>query len=398
MNKIYLPSYTDSYAKIPGQDVAMLICLPDAYNTSQKWPVMIFCHGMGQRGPGTKSALNMVFSGAYQAIPEDWKTAIDKYGIIGVLVNYNEFFQPSSWAFVYNYMKSKFSVVDKWKGDGFSWGGGSLLKEICTPGGPQWACVTPIAPTIEQSSGWDNVAKENIPVCIMVNKGDDNGPTNLSVTQRAVASINAANPPIKATYIAFEQKGHGGTNEALGLVVPGAKENTYEWYKSVLKDGPRQIMLGAATVPVEPIPTTPSVVKAVAMAVLSGDIVNLIGKNSTGWKTGYEGTWIYEAGPSTVTQKDIFPAGSSFIDAKGNVPKDGTYTFRLNLRVGTVSDSATVTVTKGAVVPDPVDPTPIEKKPTGYSFNTGLIQFDDLSFEKAASVTFKTESGKEYTI
>lgn len=388
MKLIYKPSYTDGYSKIAGQDVAMLIVLPDLYTSSVKWPCMQMTHGMGQRGPGTTAALKTVYEGPYQAIPEDWKTAIDKYGIIGVLVNYNDFFQPTSWDFVYNYMKANYSVVDRWMDKGFSWGGGSLQKDYCS--GLSYAskmlCAVPIAPTIELNSGWDNPGKAGVSVWFHVNEGDD--VVGKAPAVNSAAAINATKPTIPATLTIYKQNGHGGTNEALGLIPPiGFTENIYEWYLDCLKNGARIPKTGTITQPIPPIVTPPTTtVQPITSYTITGTTARLIGSKSIGYSQGYDGTWEAVTAPQGITAKQIFPNGSSYIDATANLPIEGIYVFRFNLKG---ADPVLVTVQRGTA-------TPVSEK-TALSYGNKLLIFSDGSTE-AATAVITTASGKTYNL
>lgn len=386
MKLIYKPSYTDGYSKIAGQDVAMLICLPDNYNGTTSWPWMQFTHGKGQLGPGTAAALKTVFEGTYQAIPEDWKTAVDKYGIIGVIVNYNDFFQPGSWDFVYNYMRANYNTVPLPMGQGFSWGGGSLQKDYCTDiaHADRLACAVPIAPTIELNSGWDNVGKANLPVWFHVNEGDDVVGKSPAVNSAAAINKTAV---IKAELTIYKQNGHGGTNEALSLTPPvGYGENVYEWYLDILKNGPRAPKTGTVTQPPLPPPPATSTVKPIVSYTITGTIAHLIGSKSTGYKEGYDGVWSLESAPTGITSKLVFPSGSSYIDATAQLPVEGTYVFKFTLKG---ADPVQMTVQRGTA-------TPVEKKPASYSIALKLLTFDDGSTE-AATAVITTGSGKTYT-
>lgn len=91
------------------------------------------------------------------------------------------------------------------------------------------------------------------------------------------------------------------------------------------------VVYGTATEPpiTEPKPTT---AKAVGSYSGTGPTIRLIGDKSTGWQTGYEGVWSLLGGPDGVTTKQVFPNGSSFINATANLPVKGTYVFRLILQ------------------------------------------------------------------
>lgn len=393
MKLIYRPSYTDGYAKIAGQDVAMLILLPDEYSATKKWPVKIFCHGKGQVGPGTKAALDMVYSGQYQAIPDSWKTEIDQLGIIGVLVNYNDFFQPASWRFVDIFLRANYNVVDKFLREGFSWGGGSLNRASQQADiAATTALWVMIAPTVEAGDTiWSVPAKSGSMVWVHVNAKDPNNPQSKGddvvgqgPAESIVKGINASVPVIKATLTEYIQDGHGGTNEAVSNTPPpGYAESVTQLYLRILAGDMSLPKTGIIAQPPPPVITT---VKAITSYTISGNTVHLIGSKSTGYTQGYDGTWELVSAPEGITSKLIFPTGSSYIDATGNLPVEGTYVFKFSLKG---ADPVNVTVIKGA-------PT-IEKIPDMYTLATKTLHFTDGSTITVKAV-FTDATGKMYTV
>lgn len=400
-NLHYYPSYTDSYAKVVGQDVSILVVLPNEYRSDQTYPYMIFVHGMGQRGPGTKSALNTVYTGANQAIPDDWKAAVNKYGIIGVLVNYNDFFQPDKWLWSINFIKSKYKVVDKPMAQGFSWGAGSLQKLYCTStvyaGLPSVAI--PIAPTIELNAGWENVSKANLPVWIHVNKGDN--VTGAATAKRSADYINSFSPSISATYTEYNQQGHGGTNEALSLAPPtGYAENVYEWYLDVLLNGPRVPRKGTVTQPTDPvpIPTTGPVINIDPVPnITTTGTVSLNACKSTGYEYI---TWTVFSVPKGVNlYTNFFPKGAGNCSVSWATSIEGTYGVKAVACKGGICVSDTLYLTyQKTTVPVPVIPKSYDSK-TGYlvfSDGTRIAAVATVDFA-TKKVTIKDQAGITYT-
>jgi len=406
MKQQFFPSYTDGYSKIAGQDVAIMVCLPDAYSTSKKWPVKIFCHGMGQRGPGTTAALKTVFEGPYQAIPEDWKTGIDKYGIIGVLVNYNDFFQPASWRFVDNFLRANYSVVDKFMRQGFSWGGGSLNRAMQQSDiAAKTAVAIPIAPTIESGdTNWAIPAKSGAVIWCHVNSGDDvvgKGPA-----ENIVKGINAAAPVVQATLTEYKQTGHGATNDALGLKPPyapggtgliAAGENVDELYLRVLAGDVSVPKAGSGTSqPDTPTtPTNPSVeLKAVASYSGIAPNIKLDGSKSTGFTFA---SWQMTKWPDGVSQWAPVVKSGGYHTSDAVLPAKGAYEFTLAVVDGAGNKStATVSVIYGEATQ------PVPKVPASYD-GVNLV-YNDGSKEPATIVwsggkfTATTAAGVSYPL
>lgn len=381
------PSYTDGYAKVVGQDVAILVALPDNYKADQTYPYMIFVHGMGQRGPGTKSALNTVYVGANQAIPDDWKVAVNKYGIIGVLVNYNEFFQPAQWVWTNNFIKSKYKVVDRPMAQGFSWGGGSLQKLYCSSlsYASMIAVAIPIAPTIELNTGWDSPGKANLPVWIHVNKGDN--VTGAATAKRSADYINSYNPVPPATYTEYNENGHGGTNRGLAITPPtGFSENVYEWYLDVLKNGPRAARKGTVTQPTDPapIPTTgPVVLMEPVPSITTTGIVSLEACKSTGYEWF---TWNVFSVPKGAHLYSAYLNGSGYCRTTTKLTIEGAYGIKATACKGSVcvSDTLYITYQKAS--------TPVPVTPKSYDSSTGYLVFSDgTRIAAVATVFFETK-------
>lgn len=395
MKVTFLPSNEANTAKIPGQDVAMIIAEPDAMKDApagKQWPVMFFLHGKDNLGGGTLSSLQTYWEGQFSGIPEDWKKAVDKYGIIGVALHYGgSLFSYNQWLWAYNFIRQRYSIYEKVFDAGFSWGGGSIQKCMCTM--VEYclknALVMPIAPTVEYNGGWIIPADARLPVWVVVNKGDN--VTGAAAAKKIVDSINASGATIKATYTELNQNGHGGRNEALGLTpMPGFAENVYDLFLDILKNGPRIPKPGTPTTPAEPVtPTTPtSPVKATVSYSITGNKAKLIGEKSTGWKIGYEGTWAFKSGPAGVTAQQVFPTGASFINADATLPKAGTYQFEFTLKIGTETKTEIVTIVYGQITE------PVKPKPVNFIWPNQLVMDNGDKIEVSAK--FMAKDGTVY--
>lgn len=386
MKTVFLPSNEANTAKIPGQDVAMIIAEPDAMKDApadKQWPVMFFLHGKDNLGGGTLSSLQTYWEGQFSGIPEDWKKAVDKYGIIGVALHYGgSLFSYNQWLWAYEFIRKRYKTYPRIFNAGFSWGAGSMQKCYTTRMGycEQSAVLMQIAPTIENNTAWDLVGDVDVPVWVVVNKGDN--VTGAAAAKKTVQNININAPILAATYTELNQNGHGGRNEALGLTpMPGFAENVYELFLDILKNGPRIPKLGTPTTPSEPVmPTTPtSTIKATVSYSITGNKAKLIGEKSTGWKIGYEGTWAFKSGPDGVTGKQVFPTGSSFINAEATLPKAGQYQFEFTLKIGTETKTESVTIVYGQIT-EPVKPKPVN-----------FVWPDQLVFDDGSKLTVKPQ-------
>lgn len=405
MKIIYKPKRDTNYNLIPGADVGLAVLLPDGYPGNKKWPYQLSVHGIGERSGGTEESLrNLVIGVDYNKdgkvdsvyVTPGQREAVDKYGIIIVVPTYesNTFFNPAQAHWVSNYMEQNYAVMPKYWYDGFSYGAGAALAAITDPlTAPNIAYCTPCAPTNSLSkTGIPLISMLKIPVHIYVNDEDDNAPTNLSVTKEIIAAINATNPSIKAVFTAFDRAGHGSHEEATTITPPKASggqglidaaENEYQVFLDILANGPRQMKTGTVTPVPEPIPL-PTTVVAKADYSIDGYQIHLIGDKSTGFKQGYDGKWEFVSGPSGVTAQQVFPGGSTYINADGVLPKAGDYKFRFILKG---APAVEITVNYG--------PTK-----TVTAFSSGTITYSDNSTEKgepsysAGKWTLKTAAGK----
>lgn len=404
---ILLPSYdSTTWQPVTGQDVAMMIVTPDAWRKGdgKKWKWMIFVHGMGQRGPGTKEALMNVWTGSMQAFPDDFKQAIDKYGIIAVIVNYNDFLQPSGLEFVISYMEKNYTLADIGMGQGFSWGGGVLHKAMTNSAkvAAKLKVIITVSGTVEVGTGpWSTPAKAGVVFWAHTNDVDET--VNPSNSVNAVNSFNASGPITQASLTRYDAKGHGPTNVALSLTPPkapggsgnmiDAAENVYELYvRAAAGDlsAPKTGGSGSGPVVVPPV-TNPATVTPVVSFKQNGQDVALVGNKSIGYKQGYDGIWSIISAPTGVTGKQVFPNGSSYIDATAKTPVPGTYVFRFTLLGAYYLD---VTVVYGSA--------PAVKVPASFSGN--VLTFRDGSKETAVMswdgsiFQAKTEAGVFYTL
>lgn len=379
----YYPRVDNNWNKI--REFAVAAIVPDNYTASKQWGWAIAVHGIGERGAGSKAQLeNLILGADYDGngtrdglpfITADIKRAVNELGIVVFVPVYENFFEPAQVNLIYDFARSQYSLTPKFLLSGFSLGGGAVLKYITSnlTNAGRVAYAIPCAPTgaiVDASIP----GKANLPVHIFVNRYDPNRPTDTSVTKAAVNAINASNPSIKAIYTAFNITGHGGFGEAHTLYPPkapggigfiDASENIYQVFTDILANGPRQMKSGSVITPL-PTPT----VKAIVSFTLTGNQLKLIGSKSTGYTNGLEGVWEYTGGPVQYSW-DVFPKGSSYIDADAVLTKPGIYNFSFKLKGD--PEVKTVTVDFG-------------KFPVAFDSDTDLLTYSDGSTEKATAV------------
>lgn len=382
----YYPKYDADGRKL--REFAVAVLLPDKYDRAVKWGWGMFIHGIGERSAGSEPQLENLVIGSMQPdgtrkwpfVTDGMRTAVDKYGIVMCIPTYENFFEPASINTIYNFVMSEYALVPKMMQPGFSLGGGAVLKYITSSleNANRVAYAIPCAPTMNLMDA-SIPGKVNMPVHLFVNTNDPNGATNINVTKSAVNSINNSNPNIRALYTAFNESGHGGFDRATRDEPPKAPggqgfidgaETIYQVYKDIIANGSRQMKSGAVITPTPPI-EPPTEIKPITSYTIDSQGIHLRGDQSIGYQTGADGGWDYLSGPATKAQ--VFPRGSTYINADGILPAPGTYKFQFTLK-GAAPVDVIVNYSGGVR--------------TAVAFNsvTDLITYSDGSTEKGEAV------------
>lgn len=346
----YFPKLNKDYSKIAGQDIAFAVLVPTA--PLSKYILEIAIHGIGERSGGTLENLeNLVLGFDYDGdgkregaafVTDDMKRAVDLYGIIMLIPTYenNTFFEPAKINQLYDWAVKNYPVYPKMILTGFSLGGGAVVKYITS----SIANANRVAYAVPCAATHDIIdktipGKVNLPVHAFHNDKDDR--VDVSSTKAIISEINESNP-LKALMTIFRKDGHGGNIEAWSLTPPkapggqgfiDAAENIYQVATDIILNGPRQMKSGTATqqIPVPPAPPT-STLEAITSYKIDGDNIHLIGDKSVGYKSGMDGRWEFISAPTGVTKSQVFPGGSTYINADGKLPKPGTYKFQFFLK------------------------------------------------------------------
>lgn len=401
----YFPKLNPDQSQIPGQDVAFAILLPDSYTPTKKWILEIAVHGMGELSAGTQENLmNLVLGPDYNSdgiregapfVTADMKKAVDQYGIVLFIPTYSKFFEPDLVNKVYEYAQDHYNLYPKMIFTGFSLGGGSGIKYATSSeaNANRVGCLVLCAPTtniIDKTIP----GKVKMPVHSFHNDKDDR--VNVGNTKTIITALNET-ATLKAQYTIFRRDGHGGNIEAWGLTPPVApngqgvinlSENIYQWAIDCIINSPRQMRSGAAVIQPPPVIEAPPAVTPITSYTIDASGIHLVGDKSIGYKTGGDGRWELISAPSGVTKAQVFPGGSTYINADGKLPEPGTYVFQFSL--------------KGAVKPVEVTVQHGEAAKTfsGFNSTTDLITYSDGSTEKGEAIcvqgkwTVKTAGGK----
>lgn len=341
--------------------------------------IVIVIHGIGEVGDGSLNQLQNIMEGwdydgdgprpreFAMPIPE-YKKNLKDFNILGVHINYKSSFTLSDFDYVIN------TVVADFKGNRncvsaicFSLGGNQLIPFITSSvENAKKLVLAVLCAPVNPGGNWLNVVDAKLQVIGTSYAVDKRVPSDN--VKRAIADINRLNPTIKPVYKEWPGENHGTLNEMM------ADPAIFQYMNSVSTSDRKQFTFGTTPIPPVVVPPTTSI-KAVASYTGTGPAIRLIGEKSTGWKTGYEGTWAFVSGPAGVTAKQVFPGGSSFINANANLPIPGTYVFRLNL---TGTTPAEITVVYGT--------TTQPKEILSFDSGTDLITFKDNTTEIGRSI------------
>jgi poly(3-hydroxybutyrate) depolymerase len=335
-----------AYPASPDGVIGFLEFRPSDYGT-QKHPLIIFLHGIGERGNGT-SQINSV---AANAIPKFCAAGATMRFTVGGLTSSFVVLSPQlstgygSWPPFYikeliKYAKANLQIdTNRIYITGLSLGGGGIWRAITeTVDGFDGtiAAAAPVCGTQEETDAnvCATIAANQLPVwafhCM------DDGTVGVGCTQHAEILMSwcaGINPAGKFTY--YQSGGHGGawtnaydtghiTRTVNGGASFTANPNLYEWFLS----HSRATLPVAVAGPTQVISTTSAVLTGTGSYSPNGSIATY--------------SWQQMSGPMPVT---ISNAGSSSANLS-NMIQGGDYTFKLTVTdVAGASSSAVTTVT-----------------------------------------------------
>jgi len=324
-------------------------------NPGKKYPLIIFLHGIGERGNGTTDLPKVMANGIPFLINGGNPMTFTYNGQTETFLVLCPQLSTSygDWQNFYTdemlkYAKQNLQIdTNRIYLTGLSLGGGGvwLYSEASLANAKQFAAIAPMCGSTFNAQGACNISQAHLPVwafhCM------DDGTVNVNVTVQSLVSINLCNPlpnpaPI-ATY--YPTGGHWGA------WVYGSdpthtyqSPNLYEWFLSKTRASG-----GGGTVTNQsPVANAGSA----ATITLPANSVTLSGSGSydpDGSIAGYN--WTYVSGPSQYSIASPNAVSTSISNMVA-----GTYTFKLTVtdNLG-ASSSATVTVTvKTAVVAGPI--------------------------------------------
>ncbi len=302
---------------------------PDYENNNFDYPLVIFLHGLGQRGPNSTDP-KVLETGYHHLV---------SYGPARYVKNGTQF----PFLLVTPALKSNY-------GDWPSWYVMEVIEHVRTylrvdpkriyltgsslGGGGTWvtaqdypdylAAIAPVAGSRNSVGKACDIARSNLPVWAFHGDKDNVVPLGRSVNM--VNAINACNPGVKARMTIYEGLGHNAHNYAYDLGEKYHSPDLYTWLLSWENDHGNKIPAADAG---------PDITTSVGSTI----VINGKGSDSDGSISNY--SWVKLKGPDATltgrTSKDVSISGL----------EKGTYVFRLTVRDNDgaiASDDVTVVV------------------------------------------------------
>ncbi|MFT3705857.1 MAG: T9SS type A sorting domain-containing protein [Agriterribacter sp.] len=333
------------YTRISSNVGGYLESLPIDYskNPTQKYPLIIFMHGVGERGNGSASLLPKVANvGIAKMLRVGQFPAYHTYGgkTYSFIVISPQFEKSSGWVTdiqaIIDYAKKTYRVDEqRIYLTGLSLGGimGWSYAAGSVAHGQTLAATLLITPGATATAAQlKNVSASQLPVWVTNNNGDPYNPAS-----QATALVNAINStvpaPPKALLTIFTAVGHDAWSATYNPTFKQNGLNVYEWMLSKSRGSssganPPVLTANAGSNQVITLPTNSVTLDASASKVTSGSI------------TSY--AWAKLSGPAAGTITLV----SNGLQAKVTGLTAGTYQYQLTVKDSNGSTAtATVTVT-----------------------------------------------------
>ncbi|MDI3322283.1 PKD domain-containing protein [Pinibacter soli] len=336
-----------------GKTVGFYEYKPTSYTTSKKYPLIIFLHGIGERGNGTTDLYKvnancipryiaggstMTFTNPNTGVAETFLVLCPQLDV-----------QYGSWETFYvdemlKYAKSNLSVdQNRIFLCGISLGGGGVWKYATNSlaNAQQFAGIIPCCGTGE-GTYYCNIADAKTAVWAF--HAMDDGTVGVGNTQYAQIKLGQCNPTVQPKFTYYSSGGHGIWDMAFDQGHGYQNPNVYEWMLTLSRAN-----LGGTT------PVVPANVLPVANAGANQAItlpVSTVTLNGTG-STDSDGSiasysWTKVSGPSAGV---ITSPSSSTTTVTGLIA--GTYVYQLTVTDnsgGTSSANVTISVNAAAIV------------------------------------------------
>jgi dienelactone hydrolase len=330
--KLQAQTNTARYVSMNANTNAYYEYLPQGYSATgtQKYPLILFVHGLGELGAGTSSTLPYVLRNGIPKLisqgsfPTSFTVNGQTYRFIVICPQFVAWPQPTDIDQVLNYVVSHYNVdISRIYLTGLSMGGGVTWEyagnQATDAYAKRLAAIAPICGASYPSVYRANViAKNNVPVWAFHNQYDPTAPVSYTIdyVNEINAYVPAPVPPAKKTI--FPVSGHDAWTQAYN---PSYRENNMNVYEWML-----QYSRGGATLPP---PNSVPVANAGAdkSITLPTNSVQLTGSGTDADGSIASYSWTKIAGPTSYTFSSTTVASPTVSNLV-----QGTYTFRLTVK------------------------------------------------------------------
>ena len=218
---------------------------PADYTPAKKYPLIIFMHGIGERGNGSSEISRVKAQGIPKYISYGhkmtftWNGKTETFLVLSPQLSSSYGSWPSFYAEeMIKYAKSNLSIdTNRIFVTGLSLGGGGTWKYAISNlnNSKSIAALAPVCGT-QQSGDYCNIAKANLPVWAFHSEND---PTvSVNATKNQINSVNNCNPLVKPLTSIWPTGGHAMWDRAYDTVYKWQSPNIYEWFLAQNKSLP----------------------------------------------------------------------------------------------------------------------------------------------------------------
>lgn len=210
---------------------------PGDYNTSTKYPVIIFLHGIGERGNGTSELSRVLGNGTPNYIQNGhnmrffWNGKWETFLVLTPQLNgkygwWQNFYVDE----MINYATRNLSVdPNRIFLTGLSLGGGGVWQyAISSLSNAQKLAAIGVSCGTCQNGDWSNIGKANLPAWAW--HAADDGTVAAGCSNGSVQSINSYNPAVKPYLTIWPQGQHWIWGKVYNTNYEAQHPNIYEWF------------------------------------------------------------------------------------------------------------------------------------------------------------------------
>lgn len=264
-------------------------------NPNEKYPVIIFLHGIGERGDGVAELPNVLGQGIPKYINNGhpmrffWNGKWETFLVLSPQLSRSY----GDWQNFYvdemlNYARQNLRIdTNRIYLTGLSLGGGGVWKYASASlnNAKKFAAIAPVCGTCALSNAC-NLANANLPVWAF--HAQDDGVVGAGCTTSSIQGINNCNPAVKPLMTMYSNGGHFIWDRSYDTVYNWHNPNMYEWFLGQNRSLPINLSpsanAGADVIITHPVTT--ATIGAYASSDPDGNIVRYLWKKISGPASG----------------------------------------------------------------------------------------------------------------